>query len=715
MQRKGLGAIIASLSKNLFKIFEVYMKRLITSTVIVLLVLLSSAMAQQQSARRLTIDELLKVHRLSDPQVSPDGKWVAFGVSDPNVAANKSDKQIYLVSIEGGEPRLLPTGDMSSEQPRWSPDGKRLAYISGDGQVWTIEVASGAKKKVTNAVNGADSPTWSPDGRWIAFVSEVYPECKDDECNRKRAQAASESKVTAKVADRLLFRHWKTWKEGKRSHIFVASADGSGAARDLTPGDYDAPPFSLGGPPEFVFSPDSKELAFSRNTDKDEALSTNGDIFTVAVTGGEARRITGENRGADSAPVYSPDGRYIAYRSQARARFEADRWALMLYDRQTNKARALTEQFDIQVEGYVFSPDSKRLYLVAGERGLQPIFTVPVTGGTPTKVVADGFNDDLRITADGRWLVFTRNSAARPSEVYRASVDGSGVAAVTKVNDAFISGFGLQAAEEVRWKGAEDTEVSGWVVKPPDFNASRKWPLLVLIHGGPQGAWNDNWGYRWNPQVFASAGYVVFMPNPRGSTGYGQKFVDEISGDWGGRVFTDIMNGVAQVISQGYVDKERVGAAGGSYGGYMVNWIEGHNNDPRFQFKALASHAGVYNLTSMYGATEELWFTEWEFKGPPWDHPEIYTRWSPHMFVKQFKTPMLVIHGEMDYRVPVGEGLQLFTALQRRGVESRLLYFPDEGHWILKPQNSKLWYTTVLNWFDKYLKPGEQMTTSASR
>ena len=679
--------------------------------VIVLLALVSLATAQP-SARRLTINELLKVRRIADPQVSPDGKWIAFSVSDPDVAANKSNKQIYLISIEGGEPRLLPTGDISSEQPRWSPDGKTLAYISaqgGEAQVWTIEVASGAKKKITNAATGADSPVWSPDGKWIAFVSEVYPECKDDDCNRKRAQEVAGSKVKAKVADRLLFRHWNAWKEGKRSHIFVVSADGSTAARDLTPGDYDAPPFSLGGPPEFVFSPDSRELAFSRNTDKDEALSTNGDIFTVAVAGGEARRITGENRGADLTPLYSPDGRYIAYRSQPRAGFEADRWQLMLYDRQTNKARTLADQFDIHVEGYVFSPDSKKLYLVAGERGLQPIYTIPVTGGTPSKLIADGYNDDLRITSDGRWLVFTRNSATRPTEVYRASADGTGVAAVTKVNDAFIGGFGLQAAEEVTWEGAEAARVSGWVVKPPDFNQSRKWPLLVLIHGGPQSAWNNNWGYRWNPQVFASAGYVVFMPNPRGSTGFGQKFIDEISGDWGGRVFTDLLNGVAHVISLGYVDKERIGAAGGSYGGYIVNWIEGHNNDPRFQFKALVSHAGVYNLTSMYGATEELWFTEWEFKGTPWDNPEIYTRWSPHMFVKEFKTPMLVTHGELDYRVPIGEGLQLFTALQRRGVPSKLLYFPDEGHWILKPQNSQLWYATVLNWLDAYLKPKEQM------
>ncbi|HEY6190396.1 MAG TPA: S9 family peptidase [Pyrinomonadaceae bacterium] len=682
------------------------MKRLVTCTVIVLLALVTTALAQQ-TGRRLTVNELLKVHRVSDPQVSPDGRTIAFTITDPDVAANKPRTQIYLVPMEGGEPRALTSGDQSSESPRWSPDGKRLAYIS-DSQVWTIDVASGEKKKVTNVATGADAPVWSPDGKWIAFTSDVYPECTNDDCNRKRAQAADESKVKAKMADRLLFRHWKTWKEGKRSHIFVVSIDG-GAARDLTPGDWDAPPFSLGGPPEYAFSPDSKELAFTRNTDKDEAISTNNDLFTVAVTGGEARRITGDNRGADSTPVYSPDGRYIAYRSQPRAGFEADRWQLMLFDRQTNKSRSLSEPFDLQVESIAFSPDSKKIYLTAGERGLQPVYTVAVGGGNITKLIADGFNDDVKITADGKWLVFTRNSASSPTEIYRAASDGTGVTAVTKINDAFIAGFGLKPAEEVTWEGAEGAKVGGWIIKPPDFNASRKWPLLVLIHGGPQGAWNNNWGYRWNPEVFASAGYVVFMPNPRGSTGYGQKFTDEISGDWGGRVFTDLMNGVAQVISLGYVDKERIGAAGGSYGGYMVNWIEGHNNDPRFQFKALVSHAGVYNLTSMYGATEELWFAEWEFKGTPWDNPEVYTRWSPHMFVKEFKTPMLVIHGELDYRVPVGEGLQLFTALQRRGVPSKLLYFPDEGHWILKPQNSQLWYTTVLNWFDAYLKPKEQM------
>jgi dipeptidyl aminopeptidase/acylaminoacyl peptidase len=275
---------------------------------------------------------------------------------------------------------------------------------------------------------------------------------------------------------------------------------------------------------------------------------------------------------------------------------------------------------------------------------------------------------------------------------------------ITSVNDAHLVPFNLKAAEDVTWTGAVGTKIHGFLIKPADFTPDKKWPLIVLIHGGPQGAWNDAWSYRWNPQVFASSGYVVFAPNPRGSTGYGQRLTDEISGDWAGKVYIDLMNGVASVASKPYIDRARVGAAGGSYGGYMVNWILGHNNDPRVKFKALVSHAGVYNLTSMYGATEELWFTDWEFKGTPWTNPQMYARWSPHLAARNFRTPTLVIHGELDYRVPYTEGLQLFTALQRQGVESKLLFYPDEGHWILKPQNSKLWYDTVMGWFDKHLR-----------
>jgi dipeptidyl aminopeptidase/acylaminoacyl peptidase len=683
------------------------MKRLFISTLVLLLVLAANAGAQQ-GARPFTIDELLKVRRVGDPQVSPDGRTVAYQIGFPDVAANKVITQIFIVPIEGGSPRQLTTGDKSSLSPRWSPDGKRIAFISGrDGapQIWTIDIASNELTKITNISTGASDPIWSPDGSLLAFVSDVYPECTTDDCNRRREEAADQSKVKAKIATRLLFRHWTSFKEGKRTHVFVVSSAG-GQARDVTPGDYDAPPFSLGGPTDYAFSPDSKELAFVRNTDKVEAASTNSDIFLVTVGGGEPKRITGTNMGADASPLYSPDGRYIAYRSQATAGYESDRFRLMLYDRQSGQSRSISESLDSNVEGFVFSPDSQRIYFAAGERGHQPIYAVTVPGGSISKLVTDGFNDDVKVTNDGRAFVFSRSTGARPTEIYRSNADGSGVAQVTKTNDPFMSEFNLQPLEEVTWTGGAGAKVAGFIAKPPGFTASKKWPLIVLIHGGPQGAWNDAWGYRWNPQVFAANGYVVFMPNPRGSTGYGQKFVSEISGDWGGKVVADIFNGVEKVISLGYVDKENIGAAGGSYGGYMVNWIEGHNTDKRFQFKALVSHAGVYNLTSMYGATEELWFPEWEFKGNPWANPELYTKWSPHLFAKNFRTPMLVVHGELDYRVPVGEGLQLFTTLQRMGVESKLLYFPDEGHWVLKPQNSTLWYKTVLDWFDSHLKPG---------
>jgi dipeptidyl aminopeptidase/acylaminoacyl peptidase len=667
----------------------------------ILLFAFTSAFAQQTAP--FTIHDLLKVRRLGDPQLSPDGKWVAYQVGDVNKDANRAISQIYVISVDGGEPKQLTTGDRSSSTPRWSPNGARLAFVTG-GQIWTMDTAGGDKKAVTTISTGAGDPIWSPDGKWIAFVSDIYPDCADDACNKERDEKVEASKVKAKIVDRLLFRHWAAWKDGKRTHVFVVSSDG-GTARDITPGDYDAPPFSLGGPSDYAFSPDSKELAYARNTDKLEATSTNSDIFVVALSGGEPRRITGDNKGYDLSPQYSPDGRYLAWRSMATAGFEADRTRIMLLDRQSNQIRELTTGFDLQVDEFTFSPDSKTVFFGAGDRGRSVIFSVPTAGGTIKKVITDNSNGDTKITPDGKTLVFSRNSMTMAPEIFRANADGTGVTQLTKTNDAFLAGFKLRPAEDLEWEGAANTKIQGWLIKPANFSPDKKYPLLVLIHGGPQSVFGDAWSNRWNSQVFANAGYVVLMPNPRGSIGFGQKFVNEITGDWGGKAYTDIMNGVAHVAAMPFIDRERIGAAGASYGGYMINWIEGHNNDPRFNFKVLVSHDGVYNLTSMYGATEELWFTDWEFKGRPWDNPEMYEKWSPHNFVKNFKTPMLVIHSELDYRVPVGEGLQLFTALQLQGVPSKLLYFPDEGHWVLKPQNSELWYKTVLGWVGQYLKP----------
>ncbi|HMG74302.1 MAG TPA: S9 family peptidase [Pyrinomonadaceae bacterium] len=679
------------------------MKRFFAVSVISLLACASFALAQE---RRFTIDDLLKVRRVSDPQLSPKSDLVAFTITDVDKIANKSTTQIYVVPLAGGEMRQLTNDEHSSASPRWSPDGEKLAFISardGESQIWTIDVSSGALKKITSISTGAGDPIWSPDGKLLAFASDVYPECKDDSCNQRRAQEVAQSKVKAHVAERLLYRHWKSWKDGMRSHVFVVSSAG-GEARDLTPGDYDAPPFSLGGMTDYAFSPDSKDLAYVSNHDKVEAISTNADIWLVSVRGGTARNITAANHGYDGSPRFSPDGKYIAYRSQVTPGYESDRFRLMLLDHKTGRAQSITETLDSNVDEFAFTADSKWIYLGAEARGRGAIYSLSVTGGPLKKVLGEGANGDINVTPDGRTLVFSHSSMTHPNEIFTSPADGNGPIPLTKANDALISAFDLKAAEEVTWTGAMGAKVAGWIVKPANFNPRKKYPLAVLIHGGPQGAWLDNWGYRWNPQIFANAGYVVFMPNPRGSTGYGQQFVADISGDWGGKVFIDIKNGVAQTAALPYVDKNRIGGAGASYGGYMIDWIEGHNNDPRFQFKVLVSHDGVYNLTSMYGATEELWFTDWEFKGTPWTNKPMYERWSPHNFVANFKTPILIITNGLDYRVPEGEGLQMFTAVQRMGVESKLVDFPDEGHWVQKPANSAFWYNTVIGWLDKHLK-----------
>ncbi len=677
------------------------MKRFVVSTFIFMIALASVALAQD--SRQFTINDLLKVRRVGDPRISPDGQRVAFTIGDVNFDANRIVTHIYLMPLDGGAMKQVTSGDRSASSPRWSPDGKKLAYTTG-GQIWVMESDGDNKTQVTKISTSAAGPVWSPDGKWIAFTSDVHPDCSDDDCNRKKDEQADKSEVKAHITERLLFRHWNEWRDVKRTHVFVISSKG-GTAKDLTPGDFDSPPYAAATGVDYAFSPDSRELTYVHNPDKVEAISTNSDIYVTPVTGGPARNITAKNRGYDVGPIYTPDGKSIIYRSQATEGFEADRWRLMLYNRATGSSVELTKGFDLQVEELALSPDSNSIYFTAGERGRQPVYKIPASGGVPKKIVGDVFATSLQITPDGRSLVFVNSSMAMPAEVYRANADGNGLTALTSANRDLMARFGLKKAEEVEWIGALGKKIHGFVVKPTNFDASKKYPLVVLIHGGPQSAWNDNWGYRWNPQVFANDGYIVFAPNPRGSTGYGQQFVNEISGDWGGKAYTDIMNGVADVLRRNsFIDRNRMGAAGASYGGYMINWIEGHNNDPRFRFKVLVSHDGVYNLESMYGATEELWFTNWEFKGTPWTNPAMYQRWSPSNFVKNFKTPILIIHSELDYRVPFGEGLQLFTAAQRLGIDSKLLVFPDEGHWVLKPQNSELWYHTVLGWLDKYLK-----------
>ena len=652
-------------------------------------------------------NDLMKIRRVSDAQVSPDGKMIAYTVGDVDKAANRTLSQIYTVSVDGGSPKQITKDTKSSSSPRWSPDGKRLAYTNG-GQIWTMDADGDNRKQVTKISSGAGNPVWSPDGKYFAFNSDVYPECTSDDCNAQTEAKAESGKMKAVVTERLLYRHWTEYRNRKRTHVFVVPS-GGGIARDVTPGDFDAPPYGASTGTDYAFSPDSKEIAFLKNPDKVEAISTNSDVFIVPLNGGNPKNITVANRGYEASPAYTPDGKYMLYRSQKTEGFEADRWRIMRFNRATGEIVELTIGFDQQVDEMTVSPDGKTIYFTAGMRGYAPVFSVPVEPNFKLRiathvksVVPNGYFSGLTMLPDNKSLVMVGSSMTSPAEIYRTSIEQP--EAIKNLSNANAA-LNLTKPEEIEWTGAANAKVHGFIVKPSDFDASKKYPLLVLIHGGPQGAWNNNWGFRWNPQMFANAGYVVFMPNQRGSTGYGQKFVDEVSADWGGKAAVDITNGVVEVLKKNpYLDKNRIGAAGASYGGYMVDWLLGHNNDPRFKFKAFVSHAGVYNLESMAATTEELWFVKYEFKGMPWENATNYNKWSPHKFAANFKTPTLVTQGEIDYRVPVDQSLQLYTALQLNNTPSKLIIFPDEGHWIMKPQNSEFWYGEVLGWFEKHLK-----------
>lgn len=659
----------------------------------------ASLAAQKQP---FDVQALLKIARIQEPQLSPDGKTVAFTVQTIDLAQNTKPKQIYSVALNGGAPRQITTAGSTNERPQWSPDSKQIAFISdrsGSAQVWIMNADGTTPRQVTNLSTEASGVLFSPDGKKLVFVSDVFPDCQDDACNKAHLEAEKDSKVKARTYTALLYRHWTTWQSKRRSHLMVVDVAG-GPVKDLTPGDRDVPPFSLGGPDDYAISADSKEVCYAMNTDPVPAMSTNSDLFVVPITGGDSVKIT-TNPGADNSPQYSPDGRWLAYRSQARAGYESDRWRLVVLERATGRLNVVTESLDRWVESFTWSPDSNALFFTAEDRGRQNIWMIPVTGGA-SRMVVSGANtlDDMKLSSDGKTMIYTGESGSAPAEIYRANSSGGAPVALTHLNDALLAQSALTPLEDFWVDAADKTRIQSFVVKPPNFNPNQKYPVMFLIHGGPEGAWGESWTYRWNAQVFASAGYLVIMPNPRGSTGYGQKFTEDIKDDWGGKPFDDIMTVADHVATLPYADADHMVAAGGSYGGYMIDWMLGHTQ----RFKALVSHAGVYDLRSEFGATEELWFPAWEFSGAPWENPDLYAKWSPSFFAQDFHTPTLVIHGELDFRVPYTQGLQLFTALQLEKVPSKLLIFPDEGHWILKPQNSVLWYNTFIDWMNEWIK-----------
>ena len=710
-----------------------------------------------------TFEDMMKLKRVGAPVPSPDGKWVAFDGEDVDLEANTKISHLWIVPASGGESRRLNPTPNHEERPRFSPDGKRLVWTSkatDPTQIWMCDFDSGSgvlvgkPRQVTTISTGAEGAIWSPDGKNILFVSAVYPDCQDDACNKQRDDEQKKSKVKAKIFTRLFYRHWNAYTEFKRSHLFVVSADanrgadilsagtagvspaasetpdkmsggptaGTAAPRDLTPGDHDVPPFHLGGQDMYAISPDGQELAYTSNIDQVEATSTNNEIFISPMAGGNRQSGSDPKKistspGSDATPLYSPDGKYIAWRSQARGGFEADKWRLMLQDRQSGKTEDLLKSFDRSVGSFAWMqlpPDGDPVIWFGAEHsGNSPIWTVhPTAGGipdTPRGPIKNPLHADDLVVA-GTSLFFTNMSIDSPNEISRKDLagvhDSVPIASapnykVTHMNDALLSQIDMQPLESFTFKGANNEEVQGFMVKPPGFDPNKKYPLKFLIHGGPQGAWGNSWTYRWNAELFAATGYVVVMINFHGSTGYGQKFTDSISGDWGGKPYVDLMKGLDYVEkTYPFIDKNREAALGASYGGYMANWLLGHTD----RFKCIVSHDGTFNTESAYGTTEELWFPEWEFKGPPWKQRELYRKFSPHLFADKFKTPTLVIHGQNDYRLDVSEGFQLFTALQRLKVPSKMLYFPDEGHWVLKPQNSRLWYETVNDWVDQWCK-----------
>jgi dipeptidyl aminopeptidase/acylaminoacyl peptidase len=783
-----------------------------------LLLLATTALAQTQK-RPMTFADLQSMKRISDPQVSPSGKWVLFSVTDVSLENNTASTHLWLVPIAGGKETQLTHASVESNG-RFSPDGKSISFTHKN-QIWLapFDDATGTlgdDHAITALATGADGAIWAPDSKHILFTSTVYPGCEsktapgpqhnqeEAACNAREDASADKSPVKAQIFDNLLYRHWNAYAGTKRSHIFYAGTDG-GAPEDLTPAsviaDHVAPTFSLGGPLGYAISPDGKEIAYEVNLDKVPAESTNNDIFILKVDAppSTAKKVS-TSPGSDDGPQYSPDGKYLAWRSQARAGFESDKFNLDVMDRGTGTIKNLTAKFDGWIDEFLWGARSNEVLAASARKGEERIFYIDINGkttlldahgefsdihliplppsksmldfrpsilavqmtvGQPAGLVTvtlydtshqttDGWNSDCKTIKTGSHSGTTQCSSTNAEFEH-----STGVEALTHLNDAILSSLDLAKMESFTFPGANNTGVEGFLIRPPNFDPAKKYPLKFLIHGGPQGAWGDAWSYRWNPELFAANGYVVVMINPRGSTGYGQKFVDEVSGDWGGRPYIDLMKGLDYAEkTYPFIDKTRECALGGSYGGFMANYILTHTH----RFACIVSHDGMYNPQSAFGTTEELWFNEWEFRplahpknvssrpkaagrsgetpvlsdadpdeatsggepqdpdatveqkkpAHPWDFYNLpasqdpFRKFSPMESIANAKTPTLIIHGQLDYRLDVSEAFQLFTALKLRHVPSKMLYFPDEGHWVLKPQNSQLWYHTVNDWVDQW-------------
>jgi dipeptidyl aminopeptidase/acylaminoacyl peptidase len=665
-------------------------------------VLFLLAVPAHAAKRAFSIEDVYRFRHVDDLHLSPDGRTIVVTITSYDLGKAKRTSHIWLMDADGGNSREFTFGDANDTSPVFSPDGKWIAFIrdnSGESQLYIIPVNGGGARKLTDVSTGVSDPLWSPDGKSIAFSSDVYPECgSDDACNKKTSDRWTKGPLHAHTANALLYRHWTEWKDGERTHVLLADVP-SGKIRDLTPGDFDSPRYSLGGPLQYDFSPDSKELVVDSDHGSNPESSTNSDLWIVPVDGsGTARDVTASNPAFDGDPKYSPDGKYIAYLLQKQPGYESDLFRLAVYDRASGTSRVLTESFQNWVQDFQWASDSKSIFFTAPVEGDNPIFEVPVDAGAVRRILVDKTIDSFVILPGSRRMVYVERSVGAVPEIFAVDLtDGSASAPqrLSHFNDDFMNEVDVRPAERMWVAGAGGAKIEVFIVKPHDFDPSKKYPLILNVHGGPQSQWAD--AFRGDWQVYPAAGYVVAFANPHGSVGYGQDFTSEISGDWGGEVFDDLMRVTDELAKLPYVDPDRMGAMGWSYGGYMMDWFEGHTN----RFKAIASMMGVFDLRSMYGSTEELWFPEWEFKGQPWNSPE-YDKWSPSSYVKNFKMPCMVISGERDYRVPYTQSLEFFTSLQKMHVPSKLFIYSGAGHWPSWYEMA-LYYTAHLEWFHGYL------------
>ncbi|MBN1974438.1 MAG: S9 family peptidase [Sedimentisphaerales bacterium] len=689
-----------------------YSRKMIYSLLFLTIVILNNSAYSQ--SHPFSVHDMLAMDRISEPQVSPDNKWIVFTLRRTDLEANKGRTDLWLIGVSGENLRQLTSHPEADYNPVWSQDSKNIFFIStrsGSAQVWKIRTDGGEAQQVTDEPLDVANLIAGKDGKYLAFTMEVFPDSNSPAQTKERLDKIAQQKATGRIYESVFVRHWDTWKDGRRSHLFVIQAEGGKAVDVMAGMDADTPSKPFGGTEEITFTPDGKSIIFTaREAGKQEAWSTNFDLFLAPVDGSaKPQCLTESNKAWDTNPVFSPDGKTLAYLAMERPGYEADRYRIILRSWPAlyqsglvpeGNQKILAESWDRSASSICFSDDGQTIYTAAMNLGQVSLFAISTSSGQVKTLVKDGTISSASIA--GGKIIYAMNNMSSPTELYSVGPDGSNIRQITHINSEKISAAMLGDYEQFTFSGWNDETVYCYIVKPADFDAGKKYPVAFLIHGGPQGSFGNTFHYRWNPQAYAGAGYAVVMVDFHGSTGYGQEFCDSIRGDWGGKPLVDLQKGLEAAIKRyPWMDGEKVGALGASFGGYMINWIAGNWPD---RFRCLINHDGNLDERMAYFDTEELWFPEWDHIGTPWENPEGYEKHNPVNFVRNWKTPMLVIHSGQDFRVADTQGLGTFNTLQRKGIPGRLLYFPDESHWVQKPANSILWHETVINWLDQWLK-----------